>query len=111
MSAINFEYTFRDLNQGAKTQEIRTPFKPPVNPENFGVVEVQDDKVLSLTEKPIEFISNKAVIGVYIFDDTFNNHFENITKSKRGEYEILDIVKSYGLENINHNSITCPKVP
>ena len=75
------------------------------NPENFGVVEVQDDKVFSLTEKPIEFISNKAVIGVYIFDDTFNNHFENITKSKRGEYEILDIVKSYGLENINHNSI------
>ena len=35
--SINFEYTFRELNQPSRSEEIRTPYKPPVNPENFGI--------------------------------------------------------------------------
>ena len=33
----NFEYTFRELNQASKSEDIRTAYKPPVNPQNFGI--------------------------------------------------------------------------
>ena len=76
------------------------------NPENFGVVELDNNKnIKSLVEKPKKIISNKAVIGLYIFDSEFSNHFTNIKKSKRNEYEITDLVSEYGLENVDHIEI------
>ena len=52
-----------------------------------------------LVEKPVNFLSNDAVIGLYIFDSNFCNHFKNLQKSNRGEFEIIDIIKEYNLEN------------
>ena len=76
------------------------------NPEWFGIVEVDEkNNVLSLVEKPKNFISNKAVIGLYIFNKNFVNNFSDTSKSDRGEYEILDVVKNYGLKNVNHQHI------
>ena len=76
------------------------------NPENFGVVELDNNQNLkSLVEKPKKNISNKAVIGLYIFDSEFSNHFTNINKSKRNEYEVTDLVSQYGLENVDHIEI------
>tara|TARA_B100001996_G_scaffold21306_1_gene17062 strand:+ start:122 stop:988 length:867 start_codon:yes stop_codon:yes gene_type:complete len=76
------------------------------NPEEFGVVEVDEkNNVINLVEKPKETISSRAVIGLYIFNNEFKNHFSNTTQSKRGEYEILDVVSNYGKESISHNKI------
>ena len=76
------------------------------SPEEFGVVQTDSsNKIINIVEKPKEFISNLAVIGLYVFDNSYKNHFKNIKKSERGEFEIIDIVKSYGLENVNHNYI------
>ena len=73
------------------------------NPENFGVIDIDEkNNILSIKEKPKKFISNKAVIGLYIFDGDFEKHFSNIQKSDRNEFEILDIISSYGLENTIH---------
>lgn len=75
------------------------------NPELFGVAQLHEDKLISIVEKPQKFISNKAIVGIYIFDDNFQSHFSKLQKSKRNEYEIIDILKSYGLNKINHTFI------
>lgn len=73
------------------------------NPEDFGIAEIDpvSNKIISLHEKPKKYISSKAVIGIYYFDSHFNEIFESQKKSNRGEYEIIDVIKAYGLENIN----------
>jgi len=75
-------------------------------PENFGVVQLSDDNTITdIVEKPLSFVSNKAVIGLYIFDNEFRSKFQNLKKSARGEFEITDLIKQYGYENVTHNSI------
>lgn len=76
------------------------------NPEEFGIVEVDEkNNVINLIEKPKEHISSRAVIGLYVFNNEFKNHFSNTEKSNRGEYEILDVVKNYGKKSIIHKKI------
>ena len=76
------------------------------NPESFGVVDVDlDNNILEIIEKPNKFVSNKAIIGLYIFNSDFISHFENIKKSKRQEFEITDLIKEYNLKNVKHNEI------
>ena len=95
-----FEQIFNDTEKCAIfSQNVK-------NPENFGVVELDNNNnIKSLVEKPKKIISNKAVIGLYIFDSEFSDHFTNIKKSKRNEYEITDLVSEYGLENVEHIEI------
>ena len=71
------------------------------NPENFGILKWEQNKISDIIEKPEEYVSNDAVIGLYIFDNTFSEKFKKISKSNRGEYEIVDIIKEYGIENCN----------
>ena len=92
-----------NLNRFLKKQ-MNVPFSQFVkNPENFGVINVDEkNNILSIEEKPKNFISNQAIIGLYIFNSDFESHYSKIKKSARNEYEILDIISSYGLDNINH---------
>ena len=55
------------------------------DPSAYGVIKWKDKIVNDLIEKPTDFISNDAVIGLYIFDSNFNNYFSNLNKSKRNE--------------------------
>ena len=73
------------------------------NPQDFGIVETDpvSNKIISIHEKPKTYISSKAVIGIYYFDNHFNELFDSQKKSNRGEYEIIDIIKAYGLESVN----------
>jgi len=76
-------------------------------PENFGVVELDHttNKIIGLHEKPKSFVSSEAVIGIYQFDNKFNELFKYQKKSTRGEYEILDTIKAYGMEYVNNYNI------
>ena len=89
-----------ETNASIFTQNVK-------NPENFGVVELDpiSKKIINLHEKPKNFISSSAVIGIYYFDNKFNEIFKSQKKSSRGEYEIIDTIKSYGFENINSYDI------
>ena len=80
-------------------------FQKVKDPSAYGVIKWKDNIVNDLIEKPTDFISNDAVIGLYIFDSNFNNYFSNLNKSERNEFEIVDLIKSYGLQNVKANYI------
>ncbi|MBI2658099.1 NTP transferase domain-containing protein [Candidatus Woesearchaeota archaeon] len=64
------------------------------NPGAFGVVLEKDNILTSLVEKPKKFISDLANAGLYKFDKRIFSIIKKLKKSKRGEYELTDAVKS-----------------
>ncbi len=66
------------------------------DPERYGVVEFdQNEKAISIEEKPDIPKSNYAVPGIYFYDNEVISIAEKMSPSKRGELEITDINKEY----------------
>ena len=66
------------------------------DPERYGVVDFdEENKVLSIEEKPENPKSNYAVPGLYFYDNDVVEIAENLEPSSRGEYEITDVNKEY----------------
>ncbi len=66
------------------------------NPELFGVAKVNNkNKIVTLKEKPKKFLSNNAITGLYFFDNKVVNYSKNLKPSKRGELEIIDLLRKY----------------
>ena len=71
---------------------------PVRDAERFGVVEFErfdTGKVLSIEEKPTHPKSNRALIGIYFFDNRCIQYAKELTPSKRKELEIVDLCKKY----------------
>lgn len=66
------------------------------NYKSFGIVE-HDKKlnVKKIHEKPKKKFSNKAVLGMYYLDCKAFSFSKKLKKSKRGEYEITDLLNLY----------------
>lgn len=70
------------------------------DPSGYGVVEFDlDGKVVSIEEKPQIPKSNYAIPGLYFYDNTVVQRAKELQPSKRGEYEITDLNKTYLDEN------------
>ncbi|MDO9260868.1 MAG: sugar phosphate nucleotidyltransferase [Flavobacteriaceae bacterium] len=80
--------------------------KQVANPKAFGVVKLQNGIITEFVEKPQEFVSDLAIIGIYYFKDgeILKNEIQylidhNITE--KGEYQLtnaLENMKAKGLD-------------
>jgi glucose-1-phosphate thymidylyltransferase len=69
------------------------------NPEQYGVVISDNRWIVDIVEKPKDFISDDAVIGLYIFNKHCIEVAKNLKPSARGELEIVDLIKDMNREN------------
>lgn len=73
--------------------------KKVTNPEAYGVVNLnENDEIIELVEKPTEFVSDQAVIGIYYFKDVgeLKNELQFVLDNNiihGGEYQINDGIK------------------
>tara|TARA_Y100000385_G_C13098488_1_gene642866 strand:+ start:1664 stop:2533 length:870 start_codon:yes stop_codon:yes gene_type:complete len=66
------------------------------DPERYGVVTFdENEKAVSIVEKPENPTSNYAVPGLYFYDNDVVSIAANLEPSARGEYEITDVNKAY----------------
>jgi glucose-1-phosphate thymidylyltransferase len=87
----------RVLQQHVSTLDGCVLFGYPVkDPTRYGVGEVgPDGRLVSIEEKPAEPRSNKAITGLYFYDNEVIEIARGLKPSARGELEITDVNLAY----------------
>jgi glucose-1-phosphate thymidylyltransferase len=85
------------LARAATKQQGATVFAYHVrDPERYGVVTFdENDRPVSIDEKPTRPGSNWAITGLYFFDNDVVRYASKVTPSARGELEITDLQTYY----------------
>ena len=66
------------------------------DPRQYGVIEIdKKERIVSIEEKPAKPKSNWAVTGLYFFDNDVIGIAKKVKPSKRGELEIIDVIREY----------------
>ena len=74
--------------------------KDVAKPENYGVAKIIKNKIVNIVEKPKNFLSNKAITGLYFFDNNVIQIAKKLKPSSRGETEIVDVIIHYFKNNL-----------
>lgn len=87
----DFSQAITDFNSGG-----RIFAKQVHDPERFGVVEFDEQqRAISIEEKPEQPKSDYAVTGLYIYDNSVVEKARSLKPSARGEIEITDLNNLY----------------
>jgi glucose-1-phosphate thymidylyltransferase len=91
---VSFVNNFKNQQNGAKIliQEVK-------DPQRYGVPEMQDEKIISIEEKPQSPKSSYAVTGIYMYDSSVFDIVKTLKPSGRGELEITDVNNAYIARN------------
>jgi len=81
---------FKRQPKGAKIVIKEVP-----DPERFGVVNLEENKITSIEEKPKRPKSDCIVTGIYMYDSQVFDIIKNLKPSGRGELEITDVNNKY----------------
>lgn len=80
-------------NRGALITTKR--FDNSIDLQRFAVLNIKDNKVVSIVEKPVDPPSNFAFCGIQIYDHKVWDIIDTLKLSPRGEYEITDVLNEY----------------
>lgn len=65
------------------------------NPERYGVLDFdKDNRIKNIVEKPQKYISDNAMIGLYVLENSVCEISKKLKPSERGELEIVDLIKA-----------------
>ncbi len=78
------------------------------NPSRFGIADVENEKIVKITEKPKNPTSNLAVTGIYLLTPLIFEIIDNLKPSWRNELEITDALDNLlkQNDNIGYETIT-----
>ena len=65
------------------------------HPEQYGVIEMDGERVVGIEEKPSAPKSHLIQTGIYMYDEHVWDHLKGLTPSARGELEITDLNNIY----------------
>lgn len=65
------------------------------NPEQYGVIEMDGERVVGIEEKPSQPKSHLVQTGIYMYDEQVWAHLRGLAPSARGELEITDLNNIY----------------
>jgi glucose-1-phosphate thymidylyltransferase len=95
---IFYGYNFRSiLEEAVQLNDGAIVFGYYVNdPQRYGVVEFNEEqKIISIEEKPQEPKSNYAITGLYFYSNDVVKKAKQLKPSARGELEITDLNRIY----------------
>ena len=73
------------------------------HPEQYGVIEMDGDRVVGIEEKPAAPKSHVVQTGIYMYDEHVWEHLKGLTPSARDELEITDLNNIY----VNAGTMRC----
>ena len=71
------------------------------NPSRFGIADIDNNKIVKITEKPKNPTSNLAVTGIYLLTPRIFEIIDNLKPSWRNELEITDALDNLLKQNNN----------
>lgn len=70
------------------------------DPSRYGVLQVKDDRLVGVIEKPKEFVGDLINSGLYKFTPEVFSLLESTPLSARGEYELTDVLTKLNMQVI-----------
>lgn len=91
-----FEFVDRKLLQKRLgVHKARIHIASVKDPENYGVIEVKHNKIISIEDKPSRPKSNLICVDFMLFSNNVFDEIDKISKNKKQEWDIMDAIRSF----------------